>query len=167
MEVRRIRMDLRIAALFTSLILPVSVALAQSPRPMQRAADEYETLLMGRSYGDLEKASLDAHSSLSVVSGWQARVALVGGVREAARGEGASAAPSADLRKRIPRCRSIWPPASAARPQSRTGWNARRERLFPDHRSSAPSAASRTHPLRAASAWDSAPRRRSLGESAM
>ena len=77
MEVRRMTMDLRIAALFASLILPVNVALAQSPRPMQRAADEYEALLMGRGYSDLEKASLEAHSSLSVIRDGQPRLAAI------------------------------------------------------------------------------------------
>jgi hypothetical protein len=70
-------MNLKFAALLATAILPVSVALAQSPRPMQRAADEYEELLMTRSYRALEQASLEAHSSQSVIGDGQPRLAAI------------------------------------------------------------------------------------------
>jgi len=70
-------MDLKFAALLATAILPVSIALAQSPRPMQRAADEYEELLMTRSYRALEQASLEAHSSRSVIGDGQPRLAAI------------------------------------------------------------------------------------------
>jgi hypothetical protein len=61
------------------MIVPASVALAQSPRPMQRAAEEYEELLFTRSYRNLEAASIEAHSPSSVIGDGQPRLAAIYG----------------------------------------------------------------------------------------
>lgn len=71
------RPDVKIIALCTAVILPGAVAVAQSPRPLERAAGEYEELLFQRSYRNLESASLEAHSASSVIGDGQPRLAAI------------------------------------------------------------------------------------------
>jgi hypothetical protein len=48
-----------------------------NPRPMLRASDGYQTLLLQRAYGDLERAAGEAHSSSSLISDGQPRLAAI------------------------------------------------------------------------------------------
>ena len=70
----------RAAAFFAALaIFGNGAALAQftNPRPMQRASDEYQALLLQRAYDKLEKAAAEAHSSTSVIDDGQPRLAAI------------------------------------------------------------------------------------------
>jgi hypothetical protein len=68
------------ATCFSAMAIFVNgAALAQftNPRPMQRATDEYQALLMQRAYGNLERAAADAHTSASLTDDGQPRLAAI------------------------------------------------------------------------------------------
>jgi hypothetical protein len=68
------------AAFFAALAIFASgAALAQftNPRPMLRASDEYQALLLQQAYDKLEKAAVEAHSSTSVIDDGQPRLAAI------------------------------------------------------------------------------------------
>jgi hypothetical protein len=68
------------AKLFAALAIFVhGAASAQftNPRPMQRASDEYQALLLQQAYDRLEQAAVEAHSVGSVIDDGQPRLAAI------------------------------------------------------------------------------------------
>src|SRR5262249_29236643 len=61
------------------LIFPEAVTYAQStnPRPLERATEDYQTLLFQRSYRELEQAAVEAHSASSVIDDGQPRLGAI------------------------------------------------------------------------------------------
>jgi len=74
-----VKLNARIIVLCAAVVLLTSAAFAQNPRPLARAAEEYEELLFTRSYRNLEAAATEAHLPSSLTGDGQPRLAAIYG----------------------------------------------------------------------------------------